>query len=64
MSTIQKSLLWAAAIIIFALIGAFGPVENDTFKSMFFMLPVLAWATIGQRRSCLPCPISRTGEKS
>ncbi len=57
MDTITKSLIWAGAIIIFALIAAFGGIASDTAQTMMIILPVLAWSMIGTR-DCRPCPVA------
>ena len=59
MSTITKAIIWAAAIIIFAVVAAVGLVANDTARTMLIILPVLAWATISGQRSCRLCLHSR-----
>ncbi|MDE1467266.1 hypothetical protein [Aurantiacibacter sp. D1-12] len=64
MSDIQNALVWGAAIIVFALLAVSGPIESDVAQTMLIILPVLAWSTLGAKRSCLPCPLARTGEKS
>ena len=62
MSYTEKSLLWAAAIIAFAIFGAFGPIENEHVRNMLWLLPVLGWSLFGQKRGCLPCPIANDGD--
>ena len=52
MSGITKAIIWGAIIIIFAIVAAMGPVENDTARTMLIILPVLAWSTISGQRSC------------
>ena len=57
MNRIHHALLWAAVIMIFALAVAFGLVEEEPARTMFIVLPVLAWATISAR----PCLQRRAG---
>lgn len=63
MDTITKSLIWAGAIIIFALIAAFGGIESDTAQTMLIILPIVAWASIGQR-GCVPCRNPFRGDRA
>ena len=53
MTQIAKALIWAAAIILFAIASASGLVESETARTMMIVLPILAWAAIGGK-SCLP----------
>ncbi|WP_340587464.1 hypothetical protein [Erythrobacter alti] len=64
MHPITKALVWAGAIILFALLAASGLVENETARTMLIILPVLAWTTLGNARGCAPCPIIRNGDNS
>lgn len=55
MSTVTKAIIWAAAIIIFAILAATGLVEEDMARTMLIILPILAWTTISGQWSCRLC---------
>lgn len=55
MKPLTNALVWASAIILFALLATSGPIDSETAQTMLIMLPVLAWATMGQATRCKPC---------
>ncbi|RPF71799.1 hypothetical protein [Aurantiacibacter spongiae] len=60
MTTIRKALPWAAAMILLALGVRAGIVDRDAARTMFVILPALAWISISGR-SCRPS-FRRAGE--
>lgn len=45
MSTVSRSLCWAAALIVLALANAFGWVSDSNAQTMFAVIPALWVAT-------------------
>lgn len=55
MTKAKQALIWAAGIIAFALLGAFGLVPQDIAKYGVIALPALAAVSIFTQRPCEPC---------
>jgi hypothetical protein len=51
MSNIVKALIWAAAILIVALLRSRGLIAEDTAKLFMFLLPILAVLSLSRSGS-------------
>ncbi|MEQ5787752.1 hypothetical protein J3454_07610 [Erythrobacter sp. NFXS35] len=51
MANIVKALVWAAAILIVALLKSRGMIAEDTAKLFMFLLPILAVLSLRDSRS-------------
>lgn len=54
MPNIIKGLIWAAAIILVALVGHAGWIERDVVTTLVLVLPVLAVMTLRGGTRCGP----------
>ena len=64
MKPVTNALIWASAIILFALMAVAAPIESETARFMLIMLPVLAWTTLGNVRPCKPCGRAPEGDSA
>ncbi|WP_296719485.1 hypothetical protein [Erythrobacter sp.] len=53
MTNIAKALLWAAAILIAALLQSRGLIAEDTAKLFIFVLPILAVLSLRSAGTCV-----------
>ena len=53
MTNLQRSLVWAAAILALAIGVSVGAVDRDAAEPFFYIFPVLAIITLRGQRDCL-----------
>lgn len=54
MNEIFKAACWAVAFLLLGAANAAGLVEDESARTLFIVLPVVAWLSISGRGHCLP----------